>query len=294
MDFTEQSKTDNLVSFDAAMPLPPAQTHNSPNIIDPDSPHWSIFAATGIFLLSVFLIGLMAVIAVGLYAVFKGFPQAAGELVKDPIAIIVNLAAIFPAHFLTILAAWLLVTRGGKQPFFRTLGWDWKNFGFWSCLGITIALYGIGIGIISILGEQENELIRILQSSRTAVYLTAIMASFTAPMVEEVVYRGILYPAFRKTFNAPVAVIAVTALFALVHVPQYLPSYGTILIICLLSLVLTLIRAWTGSLLPCFVIHTFFNGIQSILLIAQPYFERISAPEVKPAIIKLLLNIFFM
>ena len=35
-------------------------------------------------------------------------------------------------------------------------------------------------------------------SSRTAVYLVAIIAAFSAPLVEEVIYRGVLYPAIEN------------------------------------------------------------------------------------------------
>jgi uncharacterized protein len=171
-----------------------------------------------------------------------------------------------------------LVTRGGKQSFWETVGWNWNGFGFWACLGTTVAVYALAISIIAVTGEQENDLIRVLQSSRTAVFLTAAMATFTAPLVEELVYRGVLYPAFKQSMGTAPAVIIVTVLFAAVHVPQYLPSYGTIIVITILSLILTLIRAYTQSLLPCFVIHTLFNGFQAILLLLAPYFPKSEAP----------------
>jgi hypothetical protein len=45
---------------------------------------------------------------------------------------------------------------------------------------------------------------------------------------------------------------------------------------------LTFIRARTGRLLPCFVIHLVFNGIQSLIIVFEPYlralFVRPQAP----------------
>ncbi len=64
--------------------------------------------------------------------------------------------------------------------------------------------------------------------------------------------------------------LVVTLLFAIVHVPQYWGSPATIVLICILSLVLTLIRVQTGNLLPCIIMHTIFNGIQSVVLLIQP------------------------
>jgi len=106
-------------------------------------------------------------------------------------------------------------------------------------------------------------------------YLVAFFATFTAPIVEEVVYRGVLYSAFQKKFGLAASVIFVTLLFTIVHVPQYsvngVPDYASVITLLVLSLVLTLIRAKTGNLLPCIVLHTVFNGIQSLFLILEPF-----------------------
>jgi len=36
---------------------------------------------------------------------------------------------------------------------------------------------------------------------------------------------------------------------------------------------LTSIRVWSGNLLPCIILHTLFNGLQSIILILEPYLK---------------------
>jgi membrane protease YdiL (CAAX protease family) len=74
----------------------------------------------------------------------------------------------------------------------------------------------------------------------------------------------------------------VTFLFAAVHVPQYMPDYATIISISLLSLIITLIRVKTDNLLPCIVFHTVFNGLQSVLMILQPYLPLPESMEVLP------------
>jgi uncharacterized protein len=139
------------------------------------------------------------------------------------------------------------------------------------------------MGVASLVGhyvpEQENDLIRILRSSRMAVYVVAFMATFTAPLVEEVVYRGVLYSAFQRSVGMPAAFVVVTLLFAIVHVPQYYPSYSTILLLTLLSVILTLMRAMSGNLLPSIILHTIFNGVQSILLIVQPMLVETQPPD---------------
>jgi membrane protease YdiL (CAAX protease family) len=283
---TEEQPTKDYASFEQTPPIPPAppvMKEVLPTTINPDSPPWHWLPALGILFLSFALMVILGGVALVFYFALKGFPAGQTEILKDPFAIVINLVSIVPAHFLTILAAWVLVTGGGKRPFLQTLGWNWNGFGVWKCVGATFGLFVIGALIIQIFGEQENDLIRILRSSREAVFVTAFIATFTAPFAEEVVYRGVLYPALRKSFGMVPAILFVTLIFAGVHFWQYYPSYGTILVICLLSLFLTVVRAWTQSLLPCFVIHTIFNGVQSVLLLLEPYIPKSQAPVENPA-----------
>src|SRR5262249_875457 len=121
------------------------------------------------------------------------------------------------------------------------------------------------------------------RTSQAVVYLVAFLATFTAPIVEEVVYRGILYSAFQRTIGKYMSVVIVSALFAGVHLSQYWGSPGTIIVICILSLVLTSIRPHSQNLLPCVVLHLIFNGSQSILLLLQPVLEAPTQPAPNPA-----------
>jgi membrane protease YdiL (CAAX protease family) len=146
----------------------------------------------------------------------------------------------------------------------------------------------VAAGVNVYFPEQENELIRMLQSSRSAVYIVAFVATFTAPIVEEVVYRGVVYSAFQRKFGIAAAFVFVTLLFAIVHVPQYYPSYSTIFLLFLLSLTLTSIRVKTGNLFPCIVLHTLFNGLQSVMLIIEPYFTKEQVQEQAVALISRL------
>ncbi|MCY7349020.1 MAG: hypothetical protein LH614_22750, partial [Pyrinomonadaceae bacterium] len=52
------------------------------------------------------------------------------------------------------------------------------------------------------------------------------------------------------------------------------PNYASIITLLLLSLTLTLIRVRTSNLLPCVILHTVINGVQSIFLVLQPTIEN--------------------
>ena len=215
-------------------------------------------------------------------------------LLADKTFIIILVAGFLPAHVLTLLLAWAVASRLGKIRPSQSLGLSWpRNFGLGKSVGLAILLFLIAMLIIYKFGQQETELERILRSSRTAAILTAFVAAATAPLVEEVIYRGILYSALQRLTGAVLAVATVTLLFAGLHVLQYWPNFGAISAISLLSLVLTVIRARTGRLLPCYVIHLVFNGIQSIIIVADPYFRPMietPQPEAAPALVHAIMK----
>lgn len=252
----------------------------------PDNPPWTSPTAFLIWVLSVALILIVPSMIVGVYLAGSGVnlydSKQLQEFIKTDInANLLSLIAIIPAHLLTLLAAWLVVTKFNRFSFRQTLGWRFNKFKIWHIFAITIAILMFAGFLVSYFGQQENELLRILKTSRTAVYIVAFLAVFTAPLVEEVIYRGVLYSAFQRTFGVPLAVFLVTLLFALVHVPQYLPDFVSISIICLVSLILTLIRARTGNLLPCIALHFVYNGIQAVFLLLEPLIQEKlgNAPE---------------
>lgn len=264
--------------------------------VSPNNPPWNSLMAFLVWLASVAFIIIIPSFLVLPYLLSQGVDFSDQTKVvemaqNDPNTLLLNILGVIPAHILTLILAWLVVTKFKKHSFRETLGWRWNGFNFWNCLIILGGFYVLAAIAGYIYPEQENDLLRILKSSRAAVFVVAFMATFTAPLVEEVVYRGILYSAFQRTVGVPLAVLFVTFLFALVHVPQYYPSYSTIFLICLLSLVLTLVRVRTNNLLPCIALHTVFNGTQSLMLILQPYIENyIQTHQTQPSIIVELLK----
>ncbi len=226
--------------------------------------------AIGVWMASVLFIFIFPAFFIVPYIAFNK-ETSLENMANDPTAIILNVLGIFPAHIFTLILAWFVVTKNRQFSFKEVLGWSNKNFKWFYHILIIIGFFAVAGVVNYFVPEQENEFLKLLRSSRTVVFIVAFLATFTAPLVEEVVYRGILYSAIQRSIGVKWAILIVTALFAIVHVPQYWGSPGTIFLICFLSLILTLIRVRTNNLLPCIILHTIFNGIQSAVLIAEPY-----------------------
>ena len=262
------------------------------SVVTPDNPPWGIIGAVGVWILSFVLMLITQLVFLIGYVLYRkiSFDELAVFVTKDPSAIFFAIISIIPAHLLTLGFAWLLVTRAGKHPFLPTLGWSWtREFTFWRCAGLAVALLLLGIGIIKLTGNPQTELDRLIQSSRATALATPLLTTVTAPYVEEVIYRGVLYAPLQRAIGKSWAVAIVMIIFAAIHVYQYWPSFGVIGTILMLSFALTAIRARTGRLLPCFIIHLIFNGIQSILIVLSPYIEQPPPAPVAPPVPSLLL-----
>lgn len=249
----------------------------------PNNPPWNSGEAFGAWFISVMCVLFIPSIFLLPYLLLRENPitdpaEIAKFATTDTTALVIQMLAILPAHFLTIGAAWLIVTRR-KFDFRKMLGWESGGVRWWYYLIILGGFFVIAAVVGSFFPEQDNELLRILRSSRTAVFAVAFVATFTAPFAEELIYRGVLYSAFQRTFGTSAGFVLVTLLFALVHVPQYWPSYSTIFMLTLLGVFLTSVRLYSGNLWPCVVLHTIFNALQSLFLILEPYVPTPPAQE---------------
>lgn len=276
--------SDSTLTQTADLPGPfqPARAPQ-PEILSPDNPHWSSWAAVGILLLSIASIFIAQQLFLTPYLVSSGVDfgdqQKLQEfLLSDRTAIILFLGPVILAHALTLAAAWAVITKFNTYSFRDALGWQMNGFRWWYSLPITIFFFLLLAGLSKyVFGDVENQFEQMLSRSRLAVYLASFFAVFTAPLVEEVVYRGLLYSAFQRKLGKFRAVFLVTLIFTAVHVPQYslgaTPDFAPLIALLLLSLTITLIRAKTQNLLPCIVLHTVFNGVGAALLILQSHLK---------------------
>ena len=241
-----------------------------------------VVKAVGLWTVSVLLLVFIPIVAALPYIVYK--VSAAGSAALDPQnlasdkwLIFYSVVGILPTHLITLAFAWFLVTEGGRRSFWKAVGWEWpgsrKRVILVSVL-VALALYAVAWGVTSIYGGNKTDLDRLIESSMYTRVATALVAVATAPLIEELIYRGVLYPAVEKITGSVVAIILVSLLFAGIHVVQYRDNIAVILVITVLSFTLTIARAVTGKLLPAFIIHLVFNGIQSVLIVLSGFIDK--------------------
>jgi membrane protease YdiL (CAAX protease family) len=214
-----------------------------------------------------------------IYRIAKFGPPTAEALSADKTLVFLSVLAILPVHLLTFVLLWVVITYGGRRPFWQNIDFGWpKNL---SPMVTTLAsvlvatlLFLLAVGITSLYGERKTDLDFMIESSIYTRLTVALAAAATAPLVEELIYRGLLYRVLEKAGGMAVAIPIVSLLFAGIHVLQYRNNKAVILVITLLSFTLTIVRAVTGKVLPAFIIHFVFNGIQSVLIVLGGFIDK--------------------
>lgn len=251
----------------------------TPLSVSPDSPPWGVLGAVLTWVLSVGFLALVPNLFVLPYVAFHyrgGSAPTEEALLANKTFVFLFVTGWLPAHLLTLALVWAIATRLRKFSLGDVFGFSWpQDFGLWKSVSLAISLFIVAILVTGWFGAQPTDLDRILQSSRATAMVMAFIAVATAPLVEEMIYRGLLYSALQRVIGRLFAVLVVAGMFAGLHVWQYRQNLGAIVSISLLSVVLTVIRARTGRLLPCFVIHLAFNGIQSLIIVFEPYLRAL-------------------
>jgi hypothetical protein len=100
------------------------------------------------------------------------------------------------------------------------------------------------------------------ESRATAFLANALVVVVAAPLVEELMYRGVGYSLLRQ-FGARFAIVAIGVAFALTHgLVEGFP------ILFVFGAGLAWLRERTGSVYPGMVLHGLFNGIALVVSVA--------------------------
>ena len=89
-----------------------------------------------------------------------------------------------------------------------------------------------------------------------------------APIVEELIFRGIVYPAVKRYANGSIALWSASLLFALTHM-----NLTVILPLTVLAIILTFLYETTGNLVAPIIAHSLFNAANFGFLVFQRYQE---------------------
>ncbi len=201
-------------------------------------------------------------------------------LESDP-KIIIGTNVLWFALIFLFLYVTLAVLR--DSPFWRSLGWKKLNSDAIESKGRPWMYFLCGCGLsifVVVAGSQvkdaEHAPIQELFKNRTGALGLMAMAVLIAPLVEETVFRGYLYPVFVRILSAVArsfgmeysvalrasvvtSIVITGTLFGLMHGYQLGWSWGFVSLLILVGIIFTFARAWTGTVLASFLLHLGYN-----------------------------------
>lgn len=249
----------------------------------PPSSHHGVYAEVFAMWLFVFVVLMTAAATLG-HIVAEDNPT---------ISMLFSLVAFFLS--LSVLG-WAKFRGVSLQQIRSDIGWHTGSGVFkeiaWGFLGYAMMLPLLGVGIICTLvlviiqqllvgGEGSDPfmgtgsgahpiIIEIANGGWQVKVLIISLAAIAAPIVEETIFRGVLYRQLRtssKAFNHAISVfgsvLIVSFLFAAIH-PQ-----GWIAIPALMGIAIgmNLMREWRGTVIPSMVVHGVSNGLVTSMML---------------------------
>ena len=189
---------------------------------------------------------------------------------------------VLPVAILVGVTVWFQVNRSFYQTpisLAAAFGFNRRNTGRCLLLGLGTGFGLVGIAmalalstslLIQALGDQAEpqKLVTLIaeeaakpDQTGTLVFFV-VMAAVVAPVVEEILFRGILYPAIKQIGYPRIAAIGTAILFALFHV-----NLLTFASLTAVALGLIALYEFTDNLLAPIVAHAVFNASNLLSLI---------------------------
>jgi uncharacterized protein len=248
---------------------PPGYTPYLPNFTTPTfapprAPHPTLPLAAGI--------GALVVLTVSLFA-----SKLILDLLVDfewPVVTYVALLATI-GYGPSLLWCWFATRRWGTGQPLNDVGVTprWSDLGWGPVIWIATIFVQVAIGALvlslDIPLENNTDEIGDLSADRTYTIAIVIAAVIAAPIVEELVFRGLVMRSLLSKIPAVGAVALQGTLFGVAHVDPVrgAGNYGLVMVLSGVGISFGTAAFWLRRIGPTMVAHAIFNGVVMILLL---------------------------
>ena len=161
------------------------------------------------------------------------------------------------------LVFWVIyrvVRARDPRPFRLAIGWvrPVLPIGAYMSGGALLALSVAGFAWLLPSPRKHMPMEQLFRDPLSASVL-AVFGVSIAPLIEELLFRGFLYPVVARAHGARAAVLGTALLFSLVHAPQYGWAWQNLVLLTYVGVVFGTIRAVSGTLVPSTLVHSAYN-----------------------------------
>ncbi len=245
----------------------PAQPAPRPWPLAPEpEPVFGLLEVFAVFLLTLLAILFFGAVAIVVAHHLAPFSRArTTDLAGNPLVIV---PAQLAAYLLLFAALGRLFRHHHRVGFFRALHWRWPLR--WSNFLIGGVLLALAVQLLAhfLPVPPELPIDKMLRTSSDA-WLMTIFGVCVAPFAEEVLFRGLLFPALARRVGALISLVLTSVFFGAVHAGQLAGAGAQLACIILVGAVLTAVRWRFHSLASSTLMHVGYNGALFVALFVQ-------------------------
>lgn len=244
----------------AAEPISPAAPAAAP-LRDPVWSGWDVLLLAAVAILGILLFSTLGIVAL---VVMTPGHKPPGTAEVTPIALMAQLLA----YLVVVGVMYLVVVVRYRRRFWEAVRWRWPVE---KTAAPALVVAGAVIALLVQLASawlpvpKQLPIYEFLKDT-AAAYLMAAFGTLVAPFVEEMFFRGFLYPVLARRVGVAAGVVLTSIGFALIHASQLGNHWAPLLVLFVVGLTFTLARAWTGSVAVPFLLHLGYNGALFTLL----------------------------
>lgn len=225
---------------------------------------WDVLLIVALALVTIFVSQLAILLGAHRFL----YPHATlADLALKPILLLISQFVVYIA-----VAACMIMLVDGKYrlPFWSAIRWNWPRSG-WRFLALgTVTLIGLG-ALQSVLPmPKDTPFDHLFDRPRDAFLLSAIAVS-VGPLMEELFFRGFLYPVIARRMGVTWGILLTALPFGLLHLQQYGWAWAAGFVIFLVGVVCGAVRAATKSVGASFLVHVGYNGTQMLIAIVATH-----------------------
>lgn len=211
---------------------------------------------------------LVSQFAVLLAAKWFVYPRTSlADVAQKPIVLLVSQFLLY-----IVVAAFMIALVEGKYhvQFWQAVRWNWPH-SEWKLLALGFVLLLSLSALQSLLPMPKETPFEHLFDRPRDAYLLSLIAVTLGPLMEELFFRGFMYPVLARRIGAVWGVVLTALPFGLIHLPQYGWAWSAGLVVFLVGVVCGAVRAATRSVGASFLVHVGYNGTQMIFAIVATH-----------------------
>lgn len=185
------------------------------------------------------------------------------DTLQQPVVIIIAQCLFYIPVALSMIG---LIEGKYHIPFWRAVSWNWPS-SVWKMLALGAAM----LVVLTLLGNffpaPKDTPFEHLFDRPTDAYILGFIAVTVAPLLEELFFRGLLYPVLAREWGVPWGVFLTALPFALLHLQQYGYAWVAFSAVLIVGIVCGIVRASTKSVGASFLVHVGYNGTEMLIML---------------------------